>query len=197
MRLRQYIRPLIMHTDHRYIEALRRNDSRLVREIYTQHAAQARRWVQQRGGSDDDAQDVFQEAVLAVYDKAADPHFVLTCPLGALLHIIYSRKWVDRLRLKTREAEVRNQEDIRYNLDVTDDALSVAESVLAEEQQQQRLARTFAQLSDLCQRLLTLLANGTSPREASEQLQMNSVNTLFRRKNACAERWRALTRGEG
>ncbi len=195
MRSCQYIRPRIMHTDHRYIEALRRNDSRLVREIYVQHATSARRWVEQRGGSADDAQDVFQEAVLAVYDKAADPNFTLTCPLGALLHIIYSRKWVDRLRLKNRETGVRNQEEIRYNLEVTDDALSIAESVLAEEQQQQRLARTFIQLSDLCQRLFTLLSNGTSSQDAAEQLQMNSVNTLFRRKNACAERWRALMAG--
>lgn len=181
-----------MHTDHRYIEALRHNDTRLVREIYDQHATQARRWVEQRGGSADDAQDVFQEALIAVYDKATDHNFVLTCPLGALLHIIYSRKWVDRLRLKTRETGVRNQEEIRYNLEVADDALSIAESVLAEAEQQQRLAHTFAQLSELCRQLLSLLSNGTPPRDAAQQLQMNSVDTLYRRKNACAERWRAL-----
>lgn len=184
-----------MHTDHRYIEALRHNDTRLLREIYTQHAPPARRWVEQRGGSAADAQDVFQEALLAVYDKAADPHFTLTCPLGALLHVIYSRKWVDRLRLKNREAGVRNQEEIRYNLEVTDDALAIAEAALAETEQQQRMAQTFAQLSELCRQLLTLLSNGTPPREAAEQLQMNSVDTLYRRKNACAERWRALVAG--
>lgn len=185
-----------MHTDHRYIEALRRNDTRLIREIYAQHAPHTRRWVEQRGGSATDAQDVFQESLLAVYDKATDPHFTLTCPLGALLHIICSRKWVDRLRLKTREAEVRNQEEIRYSSEVTDDALSIAETVLAEAEQQQRMAQAFAQLSELCRQLLTLLSNGAKPAEAAQQLQMNSTETLYRRKNACAERWRALVRSE-
>lgn len=181
-----------MHTDHRYIEALRHNDPRLIREIYAQHAPHARRWVEQRGGTAADAQDVFQEALLAVYDKAADPHFTLTCPLGALLHIICSRKWVDRLRRKNRETEVRNQEEIRYSQETDDDALSIAEAAIAESEQQQRMAQAFAQLSELCRQLLTLLSNGTKPSDAAQQLQMNSVETLYRRKNACSERWRAL-----
>jgi DNA-directed RNA polymerase specialized sigma24 family protein len=148
----------------------------------------------QHGGSADDAQDAFQEALLAVYDKAADPDFVLTCPLGALLHIIYSRKWIDRIRQKKREAGVRKEEEIRYAYEVTEDALSIAESVVAEQEQQQRLAGTFAQLSDLCRQLLTLLSKGILPRDAAEQLQFNSVDTLYRRKNACTQRWREMLR---
>ncbi len=186
-----------MHTDHRYIEALRRNDPRLIREIYDQHSRQALRWTLQHGGSADDARDVFQEALMAVYDKAASPDFVLTCPLGALLYIIYSRKWVDRIRQKKREAGVRKEEGIRYDGEVTEDALSIAESALAEQEQQQRLAGAFAQLSDLCRQLLTLLSNGIPPRDAAEQLQFNSVDTLYRRKNACTQRWRELLRTGG
>lgn len=181
-----------MHADHRYIEALRRHSERDIREIYTQHSAQALRWVVARGGSPDDARDIFQEALMAVFEKAQQPDFVLTCPLGALLHVIWSRKWIDRLRQKGREAEVRNEEERRYNLEVADDVLTVAEDTLAEQSRQERLARAFGQLSDLCRQLLTLLSNGTAAKEAAETLQMNSVDTLYRRKNACTERWRAI-----
>ncbi len=183
-----------MHTDHRYIEALRRNDTHLIREIYEQHSKQALRWTLQHGGSAADAQDVFQEALIVVYDKAAAPDFILTCPLGALLHVIYSRKWIDRIRQKKRESEVRKEEGIRYDYEVTEDALSIAESALAEQKQQRQLEGTFAQLSEICRQLLTLLSNGTSPRAAAEQLQFNSVDTLYRRKNACTQRWRELLR---
>lgn len=181
-----------MHADQRYIDALRRNDERMIREIYRQHSTQILRWVVSRGGSSDDARDIFQEALIAVFEKAQQPDFVLTCPMGALLHVICSRKWVDRLRQKSRESGVRNEEERRYEMEVADDVLTTAEDALAEQSRQQRLSAAFAQLSELCRQLLTLLSNGTAPREAAEMLQMNSVDTLYRRKNACTERWRAV-----
>lgn len=181
-----------MHIDHHYIEALRNNDPRGIREIYQRYSQQALRWVTQRYGSPADAKDIFQEAVLALYEKALDPDFVLTCPLGAILHVIYSRKWIDRLRGKNRDAEVRKMGEQRYMEEVTEDALSVAEDALAEQTRQERLGRTFAELSELCRRLLTLLSDGIRPPEAAVQLELNSVDTLYRRKNACVSRWRAL-----
>ena len=181
-----------MHSDHRYIEALRRRDESLIREIYREHARSIQRWVLARGGSSDDARDVFQEALMALFEKAQQPDFVLTCPLGALLHVICSRKWVDRLRQKGRDTEVRNVEERRYTIDVAEDALTIAEDAITEQSRQQRLSKAFAQLSELCRQLLTLLSNGIAHREAAEQLQMNSVDTLYRRKNACTERWKSL-----
>lgn len=181
-----------MHSDQKYIDALRRNDPRLIREIYQQHSTPVLRWVVSRGGSEADARDVFQEAILAVFEKAQNHDFVLTCPLGALLHVICSRKYIDRLRQKGRDAGVRNEEERRYAAEHDSDTLVLAEESIAEQQKQTRLAQAFEQLSELCRQLLTLLSNGIAPREAAEQLQMNSVDTLYRRKNACTERWRSL-----
>lgn len=182
-----------MHADHHYIEYLRNNDSRGIHQIYQRYAGQALRWVLLNNGSAADARDVFQEAVMALYEKALDPAFVLTCPLGALLHVLYSRKWIDRLRLKNRESEVRKENEARYTVEsVTEDTLSVAEAALAEQARQERLGKAFAALSDLCRRLLTLLSNGVKPADVAAQLEMNSVDTLYRRKNACVQRWRAV-----
>ena len=181
-----------MHSDQQYIEALRRNDPAGIRAIYRQYASQAQRWIVQHHGTAADAQDVFQEALLALCEKAWQSDFVLTCPLGALLHVIYSRRWLDQLRRKNREHEVRNVEERRYELEVADDTLVVAEEVLAQQARQQRLAEAFGQLSELCRQLLTLLSAGTAPAQAVGQLQLNSVDTLYRRKNACTQRWRSL-----
>jgi RNA polymerase sigma factor (sigma-70 family) len=181
-----------MHEDQRHIEALRRNDPAGIREIYKLYSTQALRWIVRNQGTADDARDVFQEALMAVYEKALNPDFALSCPLGALLHIIYSRKWIDRLRQKGREAEVRKTEETRYNLEVVEDAATLAEDALAAQAQQSRLAEAFAELSELCRNMLRLLGEGSAPREVATQLQMNSVDTLYRRKNACMQRWREV-----
>lgn len=181
-----------MHHDHRYIEALRSNDPRVIREIYQQHESNILRWVISRGGSSDEARDVFQDALIALFEKAQNPEFVLTCPLGALLHVICSRKWIDRLRAKGKEQKVRNEEERRYTLEHDPDTLTIAEEAISEQQHQARLSRAFAQLSDLCRQLLNLVSQGTTPIIASQQLQMNSVDTFYRRKNACIARWKEL-----
>jgi len=186
------LQPTAMHIDQKYIDALRRNDARLIREIYQQHSVQILRWVQARGGSADEARDVFQDGLIVLFEKAQNDAFVLTCPLGALLHVICSRKYIDRLRQKGKDSGVRKTEERRYEEEQDSDILILAEESIAEQQKQERLSAAFAQLSDLCRQLLSLLSNGVAPREAADQLQMNSVDTLYRRKNACTERWRSL-----
>ena len=181
-----------MHTDQKYIEALRRNDPQLIKEVYQQHANQVLRWVVARGGTAEDARDIFQEGLIAVFEKAQNLDFVLTCPLGALLHVICSRKYIDRLRQKGKDIGVRNAEERRYTEEQESDALIIAEESIAEQEKQERMGSAFKQLSELCRQLLTLLSNGVAPRDAADQLQMNSVDTLYRRKNACTERWRTL-----
>ena len=182
-----------MHPDHRFIEALRTADPRGTREIYETYAREALRWVLNNNGTADDAADIFQEAVMAIFEKSQKPDFVLTCPLGALLYLIYSRKWIDRLREKKRDATVRIAEESRYEREKSDEGhLFLAEQIADEAAQKSRLARAFDQLTDLCRSLLNLLGQGIAPAEAARQLQMNSVDTLYRRKNACMARWRAL-----
>ncbi len=182
-----------MHPDHRFIEALRTADPRGTREIYQNHAREALRWVLNNNGTADDAHDIFQEAVMAVFEKSQNPDFVLTCPLGALLYLIYSRKWIDRLRQKKRDATVSIAEGLRYEREKSDDGhLFLAEQIADEAAQKSRLALAFDQLTDLCRNLLNLLGQGIAPAQAAQQLQMNSVDTLYRRKNACMARWRAL-----
>lgn len=184
-----------MHADQRYIEAFRSNDERVIRELYKQHSSQVIRWVVFRGGASADAQDIFQEALVAIFEKAQNADFVLTCPIGALIHVICSRKWVDRIRQKSRDVGVRKGEELRYESEVEGDVLIEAEEVLAEQARQVRMRQAFQQISELCQRLLTLLSNGMKAPEAAVQLQMNSVDTLYRRKNACTERWREVYQG--
>ena len=163
-----------------------------IRRIYERYAGEALKWVKNNNGTADDAQDVFQEALTILFEKAQNPDFVLTCPMGALLYTLYSRRWIDHLREKKREHTVRLEEETRYKQETTSDVLSIAEEAIEEANKQRQIAQAFAQLSEICRRLFALLAEGIAPKEAAAQLDMNSVDTLYRRKNACSSRWREL-----
>lgn len=178
------------HIDQRYILALRKGQYGLLEEIYKNYAPQVSKWVQRNNGSADDAQDVFQETILALHQKAADPDFVLTCPLGALIFKISKNKWLNQLRKKSKDAEVRIIEGERYKDEGS--ILPILEEVEETEIRHQKLDETFKQLSDICQKLLRLLAEGMTSSEIATTLSMTNANTVYRRKSACVVRWRTL-----
>ncbi len=179
------------HADQRYIQALLENDTRLIQEIYRDNAGQVSRWIQKNSGSVADAQDIFQEALTAIYIKAAKGNFKLTAPFGALLMQICKNKWIDRLRKKSRSPEVRIEEDMRYEDTAVRNLTEETETAYLREQ---ILEQTFEKLSDLCRRILQLLAEGIAAAEVATRADMSNANTVYRRKKACTDRWRELYR---
>lgn len=178
------------HTDHQLIEALRRGDFSVLDRVYRDSAPTVTSWILKNSGSHADAQDVFQDGIVALHQKAKDPEFVLRCPLGALLFRICQNKWLYALRQKRREATVRKLAPSSSEEEGSvHDALAAVEE---EDLRQRRMRAAFAELSELCRRLLTLLAKGTAGAAVAEQLGMPSANTVYRRRHACGERWRTL-----
>ena len=49
-------------------------------------------------GSYDDARDVFQEALITLYEKTNDETFVLTCKISTYLYSVSRRLWLKRLQ---------------------------------------------------------------------------------------------------
>lgn len=178
------------HEDHRYLLALRDKNPVLVRELYQNFSPQVIQWVKKNNGSIDDAQDVFQEALIALYNMSLNVDFVLTHPIGGLIFRICRNKWIDKLREKNRESEVRDEQKKRYTDE--QDIVPPIEQIEEEEIRQKKLNLSFQQLSSLCQQLLRLISNGTSPKDIVIQLKMANANTVYRRKSACIERWRKL-----
>lgn len=179
------------HPDNKYVRSLRAGDYSVLSAIYREQAGNICQWVTKNNGSMADAQDIFQESILALYQKAADPNFVLTCPIGALLFSIARNKWLKILAQKKREAVVRLAEEARYK---TEDShvVSLLEAVEEEEIQQKKLDATFQQLSETCQKLLQLIAKGLPTAAMVAKMGMSDANTLYRRKNACIGRWQTL-----
>lgn len=182
------------HKDHQYIEALARGDRKVLEMIYKEHLPSVRSWILKNNGSDNDAKDVFQEGIIAIYDKALDPDFVLTCPLGAFIFHICRNKWISQLRKNKKMEGVINVEKERYKNE--GDTGPLVEQVEEEAIRQTRLDKAYAQLSELCRKLLKLVGEGVAANDISEQLEMAKVSTFYRRKNACIERWRTLYENE-
>lgn len=179
------------HIDQKYIEAFREGNFRLLDELYKKYAPQVKRWILNNSGTVEDAKDIFQETIISLIKKAYDPDFCLTYPIGGLIFQISKNKWTDELRKKNTFRKVRNVIDERLNKQEEEFTLAI-EKFEQEELIQKKLDVSFEQLSERCKQLLKLFSEGAKPNDIVNSLKMNNVNTVYRRKNACIQRWKEL-----
>jgi RNA polymerase sigma factor (sigma-70 family) len=70
--------------------------------IYRENFGLVQSFILQNNGSYDDARDVFQEAMLVLYEKSKDPNFSLTCQIRTYLFSICRRLWLKKLQQQNR-----------------------------------------------------------------------------------------------
>lgn len=174
-----------------YLTALRERDSRGIREIYEDLAPAVRQWVRNNSGSDSDAEDLFQEGLMAIYDRYCLRGEAFEGSFGGLLMTICKRRWYDRLSKKKRDDDIRNAEANRYDNEA--DEWEAAEATLEQQGRQKRLEQVFQYLSEQCRRVLALLITEQLPvEEVAEQLGISNANTVYQNKHRCLARWHQL-----
>jgi len=95
------------HEDQKYISALLKNDSLLIEEVYKKCSPQCKKFIQNNGGTLNDAEDIFQNTIIYVYHKAKDAvekgnELILTVPICAYLYPIYKGRWFNELKIRKR-----------------------------------------------------------------------------------------------
>lgn len=81
---------------------LARNDKKAVETIYRENYAVVQSLIINNNGSVDDAKDIFQEAMIVLYEKARSGNFELNCLIKTYLYSVSRRLWLKRLQQSSR-----------------------------------------------------------------------------------------------
>jgi len=84
--------------EKKLLEGLARNDHRDVETIYRENFGLVQTFVVHNNGTYDDARDIFQEAMIALYEKTQSESFNLTCKINTYVYSICRRLWLKRLQ---------------------------------------------------------------------------------------------------
>ena len=140
-------------TDDALIAAIRAGDERALAHLYRLHWPMVSHFVLQNSGSEDDAQDVYQEGVMVFYEKVRDGSLELSCQIKTYLYAVCRRLWLKRLTSKSRFG-VRLLDDEEHGPYLNTGA---EEDVLAAEEQDRRFAtmsEALTHLGEPCRSLL-------------------------------------------
>ena len=140
-------------TDDALIAAIRSGDERALAHLYRLHWPMVSHFVLQNSGSEDDAQDVYQEGVMVFYEKVRDGSLELSCQIKTYLYAVCRRLWLKRLTSRSRFG-VRLLDDEEYGPYLNTGA---EEAVLAAEEQDRRFATMSEALNHLGEPCRSLL----------------------------------------
>jgi RNA polymerase sigma factor (sigma-70 family) len=102
------------------LKGLARNDRKAVETIYKDNYNMVQALVINNNGSTDEAKDIFQEAMIVLYEKVRSGNFELSCQIKTYVYSVSRRLWLKRL-----------QQINRYQPDVegTGDTVAVEEDL--------------------------------------------------------------------
>ena len=94
------------------LKGLAKNDAKAIETIYKNNFNMVQSFVSNNNGTYDDARDIFQEAMIVLYENVKSETFVLTCQIKTYLYSICRRLWLKRLQYANRfTTHVENLEE--------------------------------------------------------------------------------------
>ena len=130
------------------IEGLAREDKVSIERIYKENFKMIHSFVINNSGNSDDAADIFQEAMIVLFEKSRLGTFELTCQLKTYIYSICRRLWLKRLQ---------NSQRLYNNLENSDDVVSVDEDLEHHEKKQsefQIMEEAMGKIGEPCKSLL-------------------------------------------
>jgi RNA polymerase sigma factor (sigma-70 family) len=84
------------------LEGLAASDKKAVETIYRENYNMVQALIINNNGSADDAKDIFQEAIIVLYEKAKSGNFELNCQIKTFVYSVSRRLWLKRLQQQNR-----------------------------------------------------------------------------------------------
>ncbi len=95
---------MVLHTDNKFLTALLENDERLIRQLYDDCQERVIRFIESKGGTRMEGDEVFQEAILVVYRKARKDGLFLTSGIYTFIQSVSRNIWYKKLRDRKHES---------------------------------------------------------------------------------------------
>ncbi|GAB3255171.1 hypothetical protein GCM10027347_16040 [Larkinella harenae] len=175
--------------DQSLIELLRTGDASAYEWVYKKYYPSVLHFVQCNSGTEGDAEDIFQDAVILLHQKVADSGFRLTSTLKTFLFAIARNLWLKKLR---DEKLVTIPEDQLIALQESRDFSPPESSSL--DSQNERLSRWMSRITGHCQRVITSIYFSHEPIEqVMVTMGWKNRHTAVNQKYKCIQQLKRVT----
>lgn len=166
--------------DQSLLEGLLNADAASIKATYDLALPAVINWVKENNGSEADARDIFQEALIALFRKLEGGELVLTCTLKSFLRIMCRNLWLSRLRNKQNQASPLEQ--LEESADLDEDL----ERRLEQSEKEQLFFKHFDSLGENCRKIMQWFFDKVPLKQIAVRLD-TSEGYIKKRKFKCKE----------
>ncbi len=141
------------------LEGIIAGEEAVIKAFYKKNQPYIRRYILQNSGNEEDVEDVFQDALVFIYQKLKTDSLELHCSLRTYFYAVCKNIWRNRLR-KNKKLVITEE----IHLTSEDMSISVIEEITHKERQH-LYRKYFMRLNDSCKEVLTLVFDGKSMKE--------------------------------
>lgn len=170
--------------------AISNGDRSAAESVYLQHYPTVTKWIIKHGGDEHDASDIFQEAMVILYQKAQEEKFRLSCKIGTYLFAIAKNLWYKKLQKDRRGGTISTEVDTEdLGMAYEDDVKVHAERELYYEQ----LDKALNQLGEPCSSILkAFYYKGKTMNDIAEDFGYTNPDNAKNQKYKCLTRLKKL-----
>ena len=172
-----------------YLNALVEGNSRIISKIYSTNFTQVKRFILQNKGGVEDAEDVFQKALLQIAVRHKKEGIQINSNFDAYLFTVCKNLW--RRELNSKKNRVTNQEVIELVSDAKENA-----NALVEQKRHELFLEKLNLVSDNCEKILSLFFAKVPYAEIVESTEYNSETVVRQRVFKCKKKLTDLIRGD-
>ena len=170
-------------TDEEIIAGLKKRDNRVLQYIYKNSFNPVKQLILHNAGSENDAEDIFQEALIIIFRKLKNSSGInLTASFNTYIYSISRLLWLKHLRkIKRIEIDPLNR-DMEERIEFEEPS-----PVQDKDLRMAIYQRTLMKIPEDCQKILRLTAQDITSKEIANQLGFRSEGYVRKRRHFCKE----------
>lgn len=169
------------------LQGLAGNDDKSLETIYLENFPAIARMVMQNNGSEDDAKDIFQEAMIVLYEKVQEGGFILSSRLKTFLYSVCRRLWLKKLQSGSLSGPIFEE------LEETTAAEDALEAHLERDRQFRQMEEAMGKIGEPCKTILEdYYIHRQSMQEIAERFGYTNAENAKNQKYKCLMRLKKL-----
>lgn len=172
-------------SDNQFIEGLRDGNNEVLSVLYKKYYNLVLKLIVNNSGSQEAAQDIYQETIIVLYENAQKSDFELKCQLQTYIYSVAKRLWLKQLKKNGKTYLFKEEEENDLVADVTEDINQHQEREL----EIQQMNKSLVELGEPCATLINdFYVHKKNMEEIAEKFGYTNANNAKTQKYKCLQR---------
>ena len=177
---------MIKSSDVEMVQGLKNNNQRAIDEVYKRYYKTMKQFIVMNHGDEEDAKDIFQEAMMIVYENCRNNKLELKCSLKTYVYSIVRNLWYKKGRSENVVPEFVESCNKDELLEEVIDEFDP--DTIKWNERRTFFYKIFSLLTKDCQKLLKMVLEGLDLNVITKKMKYSSVQHTKNRRYRCKEK---------